>query len=99
MSEELQQKFLDKLWEVANKLRGNQGPGGQTCWPWQGDWGLSKRVGIVRVNFPQVVAEFPDMKGLSYRNLKYIRQWYQFYNEQLTIWQQAVSKLDEVNVQ
>ncbi|MBN2941622.1 MAG: hypothetical protein JTJ18_06225 [Streptococcus sp.] len=25
------------------------------------------------------------MKGLSYRNLKYIRQWYQFYNEQLTI--------------
>ena len=82
MSEELQQKFLDKLWEVANKLRGNQGPGGQTCWPWQG-----------------VVAEFPDMKGLSYRNLKYIRQWYQFYNEQLTIWQQAVAKLDEVNVQ
>ena len=99
MSEELQQKFLDKLWEVANKLRGNQGPGGQTCWPWQGDWGLSERVGIGRVNFPQVVAEFPDMKGLSYRNLKYIRQWYQFYNEQLTIWQQAVAKLDEVNVQ
>ncbi|MBL1009482.1 MAG: hypothetical protein JJO71_38345 [Escherichia coli] len=31
------------------------------------------------------MAEFPDMKGLSYRNLKYIRQWYQFYNEQLTI--------------
>ena len=47
----------------------------------------------------ELVAEFPDMKGLSYRNLKYIRQWYQFYNEQLTIWQQAVAKLDEVNVQ
>ena len=43
------------------------------------------------------MAEFPDMKGLSYRNLKYIRQWYQFYNEQLTIWQQAVAKLDDEN--
>ena len=39
------------------------------------------------------------MKGLSYRNLKYIRQWYQFYNEQLTIWQQVVAQLDDVNVQ
>ena len=31
MSEELQQKLRDQLWEVANKLRGNQGPGGQAC--------------------------------------------------------------------
>uniref|UniRef100_UPI004038E54B hypothetical protein n=1 Tax=Segatella hominis TaxID=2518605 RepID=UPI004038E54B len=45
------------------------------------------------------MAEFPDMKGLSYRNLKYIRQWYQFYNEQLTIEQQVVAQLDDVNVQ
>jgi hypothetical protein len=45
------------------------------------------------------VADFPDMKGLSYRNLKYIRQWYQFYNEQLTIGQQVVAQLDDVNVQ
>ena len=45
------------------------------------------------------MADFPDMKGLSYRNLKYIRQWYQFYNEQLTIWQQVVAKLDDVNMQ
>lgn len=39
----------------------------------------------------ELMAEFPDMKGLSYRNLKYIRQWYQFYNEQLTIGQQVVA--------
>ena len=45
------------------------------------------------------MADFPDMKGLSYRNLKYIRQWYQFYNEQLTIWQQVVAQLDDVNMQ
>lgn len=40
------------------------------------------------------MAEFPDMKGLSYRNLRYIRRWYEFYNQQFTIWQQAVAKLD-----
>ena len=45
------------------------------------------------------MAEFPDMKGFSYRNLKYVRQWYQFYNEQLTIGQQVVAQLDDVNVQ
>ena len=39
----------------------------------------------------ELMAEFPDMKGLSYRNLKYIRQWYQFYKEQLTIGQQVVA--------
>ena len=47
----------------------------------------------------ELMAEFPDMKGLSYRNLKYIRQWYQFYNEQLTIGQQVVAQLDNVNMQ
>ena len=47
----------------------------------------------------ELMAEFPDMKGLSYRNLKYIRQWYQFYNEQLTIGQQVVAQLGDVNMQ
>ena len=47
----------------------------------------------------ELMAEFPDMKGLSYRNLKYIRQWYQFYKEQLTIGQQLVAQLDDVNMQ
>ena len=47
----------------------------------------------------ELMAEFPDMKGLSYRNLKYIRQWYQFYNEQLIIGQQVVAQLDDANMQ
>ena len=42
----------------------------------------------------ELMTEFPDMKGFSYRNLRYIRQWYEFYNQHLTIWQQAVAKLD-----
>lgn len=43
----------------------------------------------------ELIMEFPDMKGFSYRNLKYIRQWYSFYNEQITNGQQAVAQLTE----
>ena len=47
----------------------------------------------------ELMAEFPDMKGFSYRNLRYIRQWYEFYNQRFTIWQQPVAKLDDDNAQ
>lgn len=40
----------------------------------------------------ELMAEFPNMKGFSYRNLKYIRQWYEFYNQQIIIGQQAVAQ-------
>lgn len=43
----------------------------------------------------ELMDEFPDMKGFSYRNLRYIRQWHEFYNQDLTIWQQAVAKINE----
>ena len=43
----------------------------------------------------ELMAEFPDMKGFSYRNLRYIRQWYEFYYQRITIWQQPVAKLGE----
>ena len=39
------------------------------------------------------MVDFPNMKGFSYRNLKYIRQWYLFYNEQVVFGQQVVAKL------
>jgi len=42
-------------------------------------------------------AEFTDVKGFSLRNLKYIRQWYLFYNQGNTIGQQAVAQLDNAN--
>ena len=35
----------------------------------------------------ELMSEFLDMKGFLHRNLKYIRQWYQFYNKQVTIGQ------------
>ncbi|MEI6950667.1 PDDEXK nuclease domain-containing protein [Paraflavisolibacter sp. H34] len=37
--------------------------------------------------------EFPDMKGFSHTNLKYIRRWYQFYNS--LIGQQLVAQLPD----
>ena len=43
----------------------------------------------------ELMSEFPDMKGFSYRNLRYIRQWYEFYNQNVIIWQQVVAKLDD----
>ena len=42
----------------------------------------------------ELMAEFPDMKGLSHRNLQYIRQWYLFYNQGNIIVQQVVAQLD-----
>ena len=47
----------------------------------------------------ELMAEFPDMKGFSYRNLRYIRQWYEFYYQRITCWQQPVAKLGEDNGQ
>ena len=43
----------------------------------------------------ELMAEFPDMKGFSYRNLRYIRQWYEFYYQRITIWQQPVAQISE----
>ena len=41
-----------------------------------------------------LIAEFPDMKGFSLSNLKYIRQWYCFYNQKGSIGKQAVAQLE-----
>lgn len=43
----------------------------------------------------ELMTDFPDMKGFSHRNLKYIRQWYQFYNEKLVFGQQSVAQISE----
>lgn len=43
----------------------------------------------------ELMAEFPEMKGFSYRNLRYIRQWYEFYCQKFAIWQQPVAKISE----
>jgi predicted nuclease of restriction endonuclease-like (RecB) superfamily len=39
--------------------------------------------------------EFPEVKGFSLRNIKYIRQWYLFYNQENIIRQQLVAQLPD----
>ncbi len=38
--------------------------------------------------------EFPDMKGFSYRNVKYMKQWFLFWSPVDVIGQQAVAQLE-----
>lgn len=40
-----------------------------------------------------LMAEFPDMKGFSLSNLKYIKQWCQFYKRESAISQQFVGQI------
>lgn len=43
-----------------------------------------------------LMEEFPDMKGFSERNIKYIRQWYLFYNQKGVIRQQLVAQFIQI---
>ena len=43
-----------------------------------------------------LVSEFPEMKGFSLSNLKYIRQWYLFYNQNEIIGQQSVGLISRI---
>lgn len=43
-----------------------------------------------------LMGEFPDMKGFSERNLKYIRQWYLFYSREKEFGQQVVAQITKV---
>lgn len=38
--------------------------------------------------------EFPGVKGLSYTNMKYVSQWYRFYNQHLANRQQVVGEIE-----
>ncbi len=37
--------------------------------------------------------EFPEMKGFSLRNLKYMRQWYRFWSVEVEFGQQLVAQI------
>ena len=63
------------------------------------DWGS----GFLKQLSLDLLAEFPEMKGFSYRNLRYMRQWVAFYSEDsqslglndTPVWQQPVARLKE----
>jgi len=46
-----------------------------------------------------LMEEFPEVKGFSLRNLKYIRQWYLFWSNIKEIGQQAVAQFRDEKVQ
>lgn len=50
--------------------------------------------GFLQTLSADLCKEFPTMKGFSYRNLKSIRQWYLFYNQEFLIRKQPVSQLE-----
>jgi predicted nuclease of restriction endonuclease-like (RecB) superfamily len=52
--------------------------------------------GFIRQLSRDLMAEFPDMKGFSERNLKYIRQWVMFWLTDTAIGLQAVAQLAQI---
>ena len=58
----------------------------------QSSWGD----GFLRQLSQDLMAEFPDMKGFSFSNIKYIRQWFVFYNQEQAIGQQLVGQLTQI---
>jgi len=53
------------------------------------NWGS----GFLKNMSHDLMEEFPDVKGFSHRNIKYIRQWYLFYTTQNQKGQQLVAQL------
>ncbi|NOR71723.1 MAG: DUF1016 family protein [Methylomarinum sp.] len=52
--------------------------------------------GFLKQLSQDLMAEFPEMKGFSERNIKYIRQWVVFYSSDKAIGQQAVAQLTQI---
>ena len=42
---------------------------------------------------------FPQQKGFSVTNLKYVKRWYLFYYEKIIIRQQAIDEMESINRQ
>ena len=73
--------LLEFYWELGADIVDNQK---------NSTWGD----GFLKQLSADLMAEFPEMKGFSYRNIRYVRQWYLFYNQENANWQQAVATLE-----
>lgn len=74
------QALLQLYWELAERIVEKQQ---QTSW---GDRFLEELSRDLK-------AEFPEMKGFSVRNLKYMRQWFKFWFADSSIGQQLVAQI------
>jgi predicted nuclease of restriction endonuclease-like (RecB) superfamily len=52
--------------------------------------------GFLKQLSTDLIAEFPNIKGFSLSNIKYIRQWYLFYAATPSIGQQPVDQLTQI---
>jgi len=75
--------LLEFYWELGEEIVQRQA---------QARWGD----GFLKQLSQDLMAEFPEMKGFSKRNLEQIRKWYQFWSAALAIAQQPVSQLWQI---
>jgi len=75
--------LLQFYWELGEAIVQRQA---------QSNWGD----GFLKQLSRDLMAEFPEIKGFSERNLKYIRQWVLFYANDKVIGQQAVAQLAQI---
>ncbi|WP_404787146.1 PDDEXK nuclease domain-containing protein [Altericista sp. CCNU0014] len=74
------QALLQLYWELAERIVEKQR---------QASWGDRFLEELSR----DLKAEFPEMKGFSVRNLKYMRQWFMFWSANSLIGQQLVAQI------
>lgn len=73
-------ELIELYWELAEKIVEKQK---------KSTWGD----GLLTQMSKDLQKEFPDMKGFSLRNLKYMRQWYLFWADGDAIGQQLVAQI------
>jgi len=76
------QELLRFYWELGAEIIERQE---------DAQWGS----GFLRQLSTNLRAEFPEMKGFSFSNLKYMRQWVRFYTRGFSIGQQPVGQLGD----
>ena len=75
-------ELINLYWELGKEIVSKQE---------QSQWGD----GLIKQLSSDLQQEFPEMKGYSTTNIKYIKRWYSFYNQDITIGQQVVDQLRE----
>ncbi|MDI1294057.1 MAG: DUF1016 N-terminal domain-containing protein [Methylobacter sp.] len=75
--------LLQFYWELGEEIVLRQA---------QSSWGD----GFLKQLSQDLMAEFPDIKGFSFSNIKYIRQWVVFYSQEKLIGQQLVGQLTQI---
>ncbi|MCK5761133.1 MAG: DUF1016 domain-containing protein, partial [Candidatus Delongbacteria bacterium] len=74
-------EMLNFYWELGKDIIEKQN---STSW---GD-------GVIKQLSKDLIKEFPNIRGFSVSNIKFMRQWFLFFSQGITIGQQAVAQLE-----